>query len=313
MLRLQHVGDRRSRVPVERGFDDRAPRVAEGDIDESEQPADRCRSEKRDDDQGGEDAHKRDATLRAVLSKRHATGGPRGYCDEGYNHDMSLLLLAAIPFALKAAVLWIGWTGYALQSLYKLAQLAIPMLWNLAKGERGRHAFLPAGAGRPSAQLLLAAAAVAVVFSGAAILLAHTLLPLLSVDPLAIRAGLDARFAMSPAAALGVVIFLAALNSALEEWHFRWWLDRELSARWGSKAGIAVSALAFGSMHAFIFAGTPGIPAYAIVLAALGIAVGGGAWSMLLRKPGGFYGAWLSHGLTDALLLGWGLWWLDYL
>lgn len=213
-----------------------------------------------------------------------------------------ILALAALPFIAKAATL--GATGYLLQSLYKVLQLAAPLIWY-----RGNWKI---NAGKPAAKLLALGALISVAFSGIAILLITALLPLFHVDPSIIRAGMDVKFAVGPLGAVIVIVFLAIINSALEEWHFRWWLDRELSKRWGNAAGIVISALAFGIMHSFIFFGVPGIPFFVIALAACGIAVIGVVWSLLLRKPGGLFAAWLSHGLTDILLLGWGLWWLGY-
>jgi hypothetical protein len=35
-------------------------------------------------------------------------------------------------------------------------------------------------------------------------------------------------------------------------------------------------------------------------------------WSLLARRPGGIHAAWLSHAMTDAGLLTWGLFWLGY-
>jgi hypothetical protein len=48
-----------------------------------------------------------------------------------------------------------------------------------------------------------------------------------------------------------------------------------------------------------------------LVFASLFIA--GVSWSLIARRPGGIHAAWLSHGLTDAGLLTWGLFWLGYL
>ena len=76
---------------------------------------------------------------------------------------------------------------------------------------------------------------------------------------------------------------------------------------------MIVSASAFASMHLLIFRGMPGATAgpQAVVFASLALA--GLFWSYLARRPGGIHAAWLSHGLTDALLLTWGLRWLGYL
>ena len=66
-------------------------------------------------------------------------------------------------------------------------------------------------------------------------------------------------FTSLPRRAVAVVVFLTALNSALEELHFRAWLDPELSRRFGNAVGITTSAAAFAGMHLFIFADMRGV------------------------------------------------------
>jgi membrane protease YdiL (CAAX protease family) len=134
----------------------------------------------------------------------------------------------------------------------------------------------------------------------------------MGLQPETVRADLDARFAMTPIKAMLVVLYLLSINAALEELHFRAWLDGELSSRWGDAVGIIVSALAFAAMHVFIFAGGAGASPTALVLIFLALAVAGTCWSLLARRRGGIHAAWLSHGLTDATLLTWGLFWLGY-
>lgn len=225
---------------------------------------------------------------------------------------LALLLLAALPFGVKAATLLVGATGYGLQSLYKMAQLAVPVGWRYARGERGLSVAWPVREPMPSAQLLLAGVAIAVGFSVIAAALITVFAPVLGIDPAMLRAGYDERFAVSGMGALGVVVFLSFLNSALEELHFRVWLDREVSKRAGDAVGIAVSASAFACMHGFIVLGLPDVPPLVLVPMVIGLAIVGACWSLLLRRPGGALAAWISHGLTDALFLGWGLFWLGY-
>jgi membrane protease YdiL (CAAX protease family) len=153
---------------------------------------------------------------------------------------------------------------------------------------------------------------IAVVLSLTGIAAANFLLPLWLLDPQIIRNGFDERFAVCPLAAVLVVVFLSFINAALEELHFRAWLDRELSLRMGNVMGVGISAAAFGSMHALIFLGLPGFPLSLVAFAVLGLMICGICWSLLMRKPGGIHAAWWSHGLADALLLGWGLHWLGY-
>ena len=250
-------------------------------------------------------------------SRRETSGavGPDGVASQGSrNADTWIVLaLAATPFAAKAVVLVAGLTGYGLQSIYKLFQLAVPCFWRFRRGQsRGINVLWPTDERLPDVRTWLIGVVAAVVLSGSAIAAANWLLPRLELDPTRIRAGLDARFPISAAGAVAVVLFLSVANSALEELHFRAWLDREISSRWGAAAGIAVSAAAFGAMHVLIFSGLPDLPTAASLLVALALAGAGVTWSLVMRLPGGIHAAWLSHGLTDAILLGWGLHWLGY-
>lgn len=224
-----------------------------------------------------------------------------------------LFLLAALPFAVKAGtVIVLGATTYGLQSLYKVAQVFSPAAWRFARGERGWAVFWPVHEPRPSVRLLGIGGLTGILFGGGAIVGALLLAPAFNLDPTTIRAGFDANFDVAGYAALGVAVFLSFANSAIEEMHFRVWLDGEISKRWGNAAGIAMSALAFAAMHGFILLGFPTMPAMLAILVTACLAGAGACWSLMVRRPGGIYAAWLSHGLTDALLLGWGLFWLGY-
>ncbi len=65
-------------------------------------------------------------------------------------------------------------------------------------------------------------------------------------------------------------------------------------------------------MHSLIFLGLPGFPIPLVIIAGVSLAAAGAVWSAILRMRGGIHAAWLSHALTDAILLTWGLMWLGY-
>ncbi len=226
---------------------------------------------------------------------------------------LALLGLGSLPFIAKIAVLFFGWTGYVLQSLYKILQLLLPPFWRWQRGERHLRKLLWPDATLPSISTLLIGIAIAVGFSLAGIFAITLLAPLLSLDPQLLRANFDARFTISPTGAVAVVVFLSAFNAILEELYFRAWFDRELSKRMGSAIGIGVSAVSFGAMHTLIMVGFPGFTWLIALLLVIGLTLVAVAWSLLQRQKGGLFAACVSHGLTDALLLGWGLHWLGYL
>jgi membrane protease YdiL (CAAX protease family) len=223
-----------------------------------------------------------------------------------------LLLLAALPFGVKATTLFFGATGYGLQSLYKVAQVAALAAWRYARGERGWGIAWPVKGPRPSRATLAAGVVSGLLFGGGAIVGALLLAPSFGMDPATLRAGFDENFRVTGYGALAVAVFLAFANSAIEEMHFRVWLDFELSKRWGNATGIAFSAFAFAAMHGFILLGFPTMPTVLGLLITACLAFAGVCWSFMVRRPGGIYAAWISHALCDALLLGWGLFWLGY-
>ena len=224
-----------------------------------------------------------------------------------------ILALALLPFLAKGATLWLGVSGYLLQSLYKILQLAIPAIWRWRSGKHTWNILWPFSQGAACRETRLLAIVSGLGIGGTAIAAVKLASPLLHVDPAIIRAGLDARFVATPATALGIVLFLSLLNAWVEELHFRVWLDRELSKRWGNTAGIVFSATAFGTMHVLIFWGLPGFTPVLLMLIALGLAAAGVVWSFLVRlRRGGAVAAALSHIVADALFLSWGLLWLGY-
>lgn len=224
----------------------------------------------------------------------------------------TLLAAASLPFLAKTIVVMAGLQGYIYQSLYKVFQLLVPVVWRYRQGEKGLRIFWPVNAPCPSLKIWILATGISLGLSAAGIIVLTLLLPLWNLDPQVIRQGFDERFAVGPVVAVMVVVFLSFINSALEELHFRAWLDTEVSKPIGNTAGIGMSALAFGAMHSLIFMGLPGFSPSLVLMAIIGLVVCGILWSLLMRQPGGIHAAWWSHGLTDALLLGWGLHWLAY-
>jgi membrane protease YdiL (CAAX protease family) len=227
---------------------------------------------------------------------------------------LPLIVLALLPFAVRWVCVSAGGEQPAWQWVYKVPLLMVPVLWRrYVGGHRGWSIFWPVSEPLPTWKVWLAGVAMAGVFAAAAIVLVTYLAPLLEIDPTKLRGAFDARFGLTPFKAVGIVLYLLSLNAGLEELHYRAWLDRELSARVGSAAGVLCSAMAFSGMHVFVFAGMPGIGMVHHVLMCVGLFAAGASWSVLMRQPGGIHAAWLSHGLTDSGLLMWGLYWLGYL
>ena len=216
-----------------------------------------------------------------------------------------------LPFLLKGLALATGVTGYFLQSVYKLAQLGVPWSWRWKiDGYHGMSILWPVREPRPPWRTMVTATIVALVTSGTAIGSILVLGPTLGLDPASVRAGLEERFSITPTTAIALVLFLAVANSGLEELYFRYWMDREISKRYGAVVGVSVSALLFGWTHVLIFYGQTSLTGTHMALLVSALVVAGIAWSLILRMKGGLYGAWWSHCLNNLILMSWGLEWL---
>lgn len=230
-----------------------------------------------------------------------------------WSGPLLILVLALVPFGVRWLCVAGPWQQAALQWVYKVPLLLVPVLWRVwVSKERGLGAFWPVAEPLPPARLWLVASAMGAVFASCAIGLVIWLSPVLEIDAQRLRGAFDARFALTPLKAVGIVLYLLSLNAGLEELHYRAWLDRELSARVNSVAGVLFSAVAFSGMHVFVFAGMPGVRGVHLALVCLALFVAGVSWSVLMRRRGGIHAAWLSHGVTDSGLLVWGVYWLGY-
>lgn len=194
------------------------------------------------------------------------------------------------PLILALAGLWIGhgWIGHG---LYKFALLALPFVFGmrvaLPTKPRPRDLALAIGSG-----CLLGAVAAALIVA---------VLPRVA-DPAALRAAFDARYGYTPASAIAVCVLLACVNSLLEEWFYRGFLDPRL--------GPLATSIVFGLQHVIVLGGIAGLmPALA---AGAACAAAGLVWSLLAWR-GGIVLSFLSHALTDMILLAAGLRLLGYL
>lgn len=200
------------------------------------------------------------------------------------------LAVALAPLALAALGPVIGhaWLGHG---LYKLALLALPFLC-------GCRAAWPA---RPtSRQLALALTSGAMLGLVAFCLIAAIVPHFLPFSEL--RANFDARYHYTPLTAGIAALAIALLNSLLEEWFYRGFLDRQITP--------PLSALVFSLQHVIVLIGLGG-PAAAV---GAGIAVYPAAliWTYV-RNQGGISMAFLSHAITDAVFLAGGFYLLGYI
>ncbi|EAR08175.1 CPBP family intramembrane glutamic endopeptidase [Reinekea blandensis] len=107
-------------------------------------------------------------------------------------------------------------------------------------------------------------------------------------------AGLMASFSLDSVwTYLGLVVYLTLVNSLVEEYVFRWFMQVQLNALMPAIAAAAGSAAVFTLHHTVVLAAY--IPWGFNVLASLGIFLGAMIWSWMYRKTENLWSAYISH------------------
>ena len=215
------------------------------------------------------------------------------------------MLLAAMLFPTVAA--WLYFVVFAdrgsLLPIYtasKLVQFTFPVVWVLAvRRDRLPRLSLAAPAtwdGLGSGLLIVSLLALAYAgLSGSS---------LVEVAGPRILARVEAIGAATPVRFLGMALFLSLIHSFLEEYYWRWFVFDGLSTRYGFRAALVWSSLAFASHHVIVVNAFLGLERWPITAAfALLVAGAGGLWAWLYRRGGSLTGPWLSHALADLGIL----------
>jgi hypothetical protein len=92
--------------------------------------------------------------------------------------------------------------------------------------------------------------------------------------------------------------YWCSLNSLLEEYVWRWFVFTRCEAVMTRGVAVAVSGLCFTIHHA-VAMGVYFDDARVVVLASLGVWVGGATWSWFYLRWRNIYAAYLSHVLAD--------------
>ena len=107
----------------------------------------------------------------------------------------------------------------------------------------------------------------------------------------------------SPRRFLAWGIFIAAANSLIEEYYWRWFVFGQLRRRWPLAAAVTVASLAFMAHHVILLGTFLGWTSPLVPVFSLAVAVGGGVWCWLYHRSGSLIGPWLSHVLVDAAII----------
>jgi membrane protease YdiL (CAAX protease family) len=125
--------------------------------------------------------------------------------------------------------------------------------------------------------------------------------------PARLRAKLNQLGLMTPWRYVELGVFLAVINSGLEEYYWRWFVFGRLKRYLPVAAAIVVSSLGFMGHHVIVLGVYfPGRFWEAVVPFSLAIALGGAVWAWIYHKSGSLAGSWISHFIVDVAVMAFG-------
>jgi membrane protease YdiL (CAAX protease family) len=210
----------------------------------------------------------------------------------------ALFLLLPVP-SLGVWAGMIAWPDQALgKALFFLAKvwlLAFPLVWRFVVEKRRVSWSRPARGGYGVAIGL--AVAISAFIVGA-----YMAVGALLIDPKAIQAmGADTGLSRRSVYLAGV-LYWVTINSVLEEYVWRWFVVEKLEDFLGTKTAIACSALAFTLHH--IVALQIFLTPMVVVLAAVGVFIGGAVWSWCFVRYRSIWPGYVSHAIVDVAVFG---------
>lgn len=133
------------------------------------------------------------------------------------------------------------------------------------------------------------------------------------VDVDRIMADFDERMKIGKSMMILAGLYTCFVNSLIEEYFFRGFICLGLIQKNKVKLGYVVSALAFALYHISIFFAWFSLPL--LLLALLGLVIGGVIFAYFADKTHSLVGSWIIHVVADVVVIGLGLfgWGLFYL
>jgi hypothetical protein len=218
-----------------------------------------------------------------------------------------LLPLAMVFPTLAAWLYFVQLEGTALAKptyfVSKLLQLAIPLAWLLWARRRPAHLLGRSGVGSGLATGAFFAAGILGAWYW---VLRGTELSAQATERIEVKI---ADFGIAtPLSYLGMALGLSLVHSLFEEFYWRWFVFRRLTAYLPAPVAAALGSLAFTSHHVIVLAAyaPPGRFWSHAVPAAGAVCLGGLLWCYLFQRHHNLTAPWISHILVDLALMGTG-------
>lgn len=177
----------------------------------------------------------------------------------------------------------------------KVWLLALPLFWRVAVEKKRISWSRPTEGGFAVAIGMGAAISLFIVA-------AYMMLGARLIDPKAIQAmGQKTGLGQMSTYLLGA-IYWVTINSVLEEYVWRWFVVEKFRDFLGPKTAIAASAVAFTLHH--IVALQIFLTPWVVALAAVGIFIGGAAWSWCYVRYRSIWPGYVSHAMVDVAVFG---------
>ncbi len=212
---------------------------------------------------------------------------------------LALALVVPVPTlgVVAAMVVAPGPAGRLVFLAAKVWLLVLPVAWR-ALVDRDPPSWSPPRRGGLGVGLLLGIATALPIG-----VVAWAVLP--GLDRSALASVLDGMGLTTPARYLAAAAAWTFANSLIEEYLWRWFVLTRLERLMGGGAAVATSALLFTLHHAVAMSRylAPDL----VVLACLGIFIGGWAWCWCYRRYRSIWPGWIAHVLADVAVFtaGW--------
>jgi uncharacterized protein len=214
---------------------------------------------------------------------------------------LALLLVVPAPSIGAWVSFWLapGAIGVATYALCKAILYITPALWHVLVDRRAITFSAPKREARSGWLIGIGIG----LLTGGAIVLTWRLLGDSAIDIERFRDILAKNKIGEPLPFLIAATYFTFVNSALEEYAFRWFVTTRFEAvvPRPAFAPTLLSALAFTAHHVIVLLAY--LPLGPALLASFGVFAGGLIWSWLYRRTRSIWPSWISHALVDTAIM----------